>query len=166
MATTFNNNKLFCSCCGGELTLDFPITVDKMTEKIDVFNSLHNDCKQTYTSPKVDANLEAREKGMWWIANGSTGMSSKTMWNCLMGNKGYPINHPYDPDDFSRCYKLLECVPEWKKDINKLKPLSKQWSNLVDNWEKLTQMYEQNEKQDWKNSKIIGMYEFMQTLIN
>ena len=82
-----------------------------------------------------------------------------------MGNPKFPVNIPYDPDDFSRCYKLLVAVPEWKLELHKLKPLSKEWSNLVDNWDKLTEMYELNTKENWKNSKKIGMYEFMQTLI-
>ena len=87
------------------------------------------------------------------------------MWNCLIGNSNFPVNIPYDPDDFSRCYKLLEAVPEWKSKLHKLKPLSNQWRKLVDNWDKLTEMYELNTKENWKNSKKIGMYEFMQTLI-
>ncbi len=60
----------------------------------------------------------------------------------------------------------MEAVPEWKLELHKLKQLSEPCSNLVDNWTKLTQMYEQNKKEDWKNSKKIGMYEFMETLIN
>ena len=108
---------------------------------------------------------DVKEKAMWWIANGETGMSSKTMWNCLIGNSNFPINHPYDPDDFSRCYKLLQAVPEWKNELYKLKPLSKSWNNLVENWDKLTGMFEENRRTDWKNAEKIGMYEFMQTLI-
>lgn len=87
------------------------------------------------------------------------------MWNCFMNNEKFDINHPYDPDDFSRCYKLLQQIPEWKQSLNRLKPLSPQWNNLVDNWATLTQMYEQNVKEKWKNYKKIGMYEFMQQLI-
>lgn len=109
---------------------------------------------------------ETLKKALHWIGNGQVGMSSKTMWNCLIGNKDFPINHPYDPDDFSRCYKLLEAVPEWKNELHKLKPLSIAWNNLVENWDKLTEMYEQNVRENWKNSKKIGMYEFMGWLIN
>ena len=32
-------------------------------------------------------------------------------------------------------------------------------------WEKLTEMYEQNNRENWKNYKEIGMYEFMQELL-
>ena len=103
---------------------------------------------------------------MWWIANGEKGNSSETMWNCLIDNQEkYRINHPYDGDDFGRCYKLLETVPEWKKELYKLKTLSKAWENLVNNWDKLTEMYKTNVRENWENSKDVGMYEFMQTLI-
>ena len=82
-----------------------------------------------------------------------------------MGNRGIAINHPHDPDDFRRCYLLLKAVPEWKKDLHKLKGLSPAWSNLVDHWNELTEMFERNEREDWKNHKKIGMYELMQKLI-
>lgn len=165
MATTIRNEKLFCTCCGGEFSLNLPIEVGKMTEKTNSFQALHKDCKQTWKEPEVNQGLAAKEKAMWWIANGFVGMSSKTMWNCLIGNKDFHINHPYDPDDFSRCYKLLEAVPEWKTRLHNLKILSTEWCNLVNNWDELTRMYELNKKDNWANSKKIGMYEFMQTLI-
>ena len=165
MATTIRNEKLFCLNCGGDFAINYPLPVDEMSKKMKAFDDLHIDCKPTWTEPKADQSKDIKEKAMWWIANGHVGMSSKTMWNCLIGNKDFPINHPYDPDDFSRCYKLLQAVPEWKNELHKLKPLSKAWSNLVDNWDKLTEMYEQNTKEQWKNSEKIGMYEFMQPLI-
>ncbi len=87
------------------------------------------------------------------------------MFNCLIGNENFSISYPYDPDDFSRCYKLLEVVPEWKSELNKLKPLCQEWSNLIDNWDELTRMFEQNNKEQWKNYKKIGMYELMEKCI-
>lgn len=162
---TYRNSNLFCTNCGGEFIVKYPVAVADMLKKSEAFTLLHSDCLPTWIEPKVDQSKDVTEKAMWWIANGETGMSSKTMWNCLMGNSKFPVNHPYDPDDFSRCWKLLEAVPEWKTELHKLKPLSRAWSNLVDNWDKLTAMYEQNKKEQWKNSKQIGMYEFMGTLI-
>lgn len=165
MATTFRNEKLFCTCCGGEFALNLPIAVDEMTKKTDAFNELHKDCKQTWKEPEVNQDLTTTKKAMWWLANGETGTSSKTMWNCFMNNENFPINHPYDPDDFSRCYKLLEVVLEWKKRLHQLKGLSYEWDNLIDNWDELTRMYELNVKENWVNRNKIGMFEFMQTLI-
>ena len=110
-------------------------------------------------------NSDTIDQALWWIAGGNTGLSSITMWQCFMGQENFPINHPYDPDDFSRCYDLLKCVPEFKDNLDKLKPLSKQWSNLVENWDKLTEMYEKNVANNWVEKKEIGMYDFMKTLI-
>lgn len=165
MATIIRNQKLFCTCCGGEYTIQYPINTSDYSKKIESFSELHKDCPQTWVEPKADQTKSAHTKAIWWISNGERGMSSETMWNCLMGNKDFPINHPYDPDDFKRCYRLLEAVPEWKNDLIKLKSLSKAWFNLVENWDKLTEMYEENVRTEWKNYKEIGMYEFMQTLI-
>lgn len=164
--TTIRNGKLFCLKCGGDSHLHLPLPIDEMCTQIREFDSLHKDCKQTWTEPQADQSKDVQQKAMWWIANGETGMSSKTMWNCLIGHKDFRINHPYDPADFSRCYKLLQAVPEWKTELHKLKPLSKEWSNLVDNWDKLTEMYELNHKENWKNYKKIGMHVLMQSLIN
>jgi len=96
------------------------------------------------------------EKAIQWIASGDVGASSRTMWNCLIGNKDFVINTPFDPSDFGRCYRLLEFVPEWKSEIYKLKSLSKNWSVLVDNWDELTRMYESKSGGD--------MYKFMKEL--
>jgi len=162
--TTIRNNKLFCLNCGGEHPLNYPLAVKEMTNKIEAFNELHGSCKKTWTEPVADQSKSVEKKAMWWIANGHVGLSSKTMWLHFMGQKNGQINHPYDPDDFSRCYKLLEAVPEWKDRILELSTLSKPWENLAKNWDKLTEMFEQNKKENWVNSEKIGMYQFMQTL--
>lgn len=166
MTIMYKNSNLFCSCCGSEFKIKYPINPNELHKKVKSFTELHNDCEPTYIEPKPETNSSAKEKAIFWLANGHTGLSSKTMFNCLMGNKGFEINYPHDPDDFSRCYKLLECVPEWKSELYQLKTLSKVWSNLVDNWNKLTEMYEQNTKENWKNYKQIGMYELMDKLIS
>jgi hypothetical protein len=165
MTTTIRNEKLFCLNCGGEFAINYPLPVSEMSQKMKAFDSLHKNCKKTWTEPSADQNQDTITKANWWIGNGQVGSSSKTMWNCLIGNKGFEINHPYDPDDFSRCYKLLQAVPEWKSELHKLKPLSKAWSNLVDNWDTLTEMYERNNRERWKTYKEIGMYELMEKLI-
>ncbi len=166
--TTIRNEKLFCLNCGGNFPLKMPIGIKEMTSKINSFNGLHKDCEPIWKEPEADQSQDIQKKAMWWITNGHVGNSSKTMWQCFMNVPIERINHPYDPDDFSRCYKLLEAVPEWKQKSNmrKLEKLSIPWKNLVENWDKLTEMFEQNKKENWKNSDKIGMYEFMQTLIN
>jgi len=165
MATTIRNKNLFCLNCGGEFALQYPIPVDELSKKIKAFDILHKDCKPTWKEPEADQSKSGHEKAIWWIQNGERGMSSDAMWYCFMGVP-QSTAHPYDPDDFKRCWKLLEAVPEWKNELHKLKTLSKVWINLVDNWDKLTDMYEKNCENNWENHKEIGMYEFMQECIN
>ena len=163
--TTIRNGKLFCLNCGGEFELKMPMPVTVVSEKTKAFEMLHKDCPKTWVEPEADQSKNTYEKAMWGMGNGEKGQSSKTMWNCFMGNKNFRINYPSDPDDFSRCYKLLKAVPEWKNEMHKLKDLSPAWSNLVDNWDKLVEMFEQNEREGWKNHKEIGMYQLMKKLI-
>ena len=101
-----------------------------------------------------------------WIINGETGVSSKTMWACL---KGVDIQRnyggiPYDPDDFSRCYKFFkECnltFPELYVVSEKLP----HWKPYIENWETLSDMYEENVKTNWHKKDEIGMYAFMKML--
>ena len=170
MSTTIRNGNLFCENCGTEHILNMPIAISEMTKKTDLFTELHDDCLKTWTEPKLDPDNKKsiQEKANWWIANGEHGMSSKTMWSCFMGQTDFRVNYPHDPDDFSRCYKLLQAVPEWKSKefLSMLKPLCFQWSNLIDKWDELTEMYELNVKNDWSNYKEIGMYELMDKCIN
>lgn len=105
------------------------------------------------------------KRALNWVCSGETGMSSKAMWAYFMGVNNGSAAYPHDPDDFSRCRKLLEWVPEWKPRIFELGQLSPIWYRLVLNWDKLNEMFEENERTNWENYKAIGMYEFMQKLI-
>jgi hypothetical protein len=136
----------------------------EMTGKIEDFDNQHQSCEQTWAEPTADPSLPEIDRAFWWLENGERGLSSETMWHCFMNRKSFPVNHPHDAGDFSRCYKLLQAVPEWKHDLGKLKELSPAWSNLVDHWDQLTTMYEQNVQEEWKNAEKIGMYQLMKKL--
>jgi hypothetical protein len=164
--TGIRNSKLFCFHCGGEFNIPFPIAAEMLASITDGFNKMHKDCNPGWKEPEANPTKSIYERAMWWRNYGETGASSKTMWNCFMQTPGkFEINHPYDPDDFKRCYKLLQAIPEWKNEMHRLKQLSSAWDKLVDNWDKLTEMYEENIRTEWKNYKKIGMYDFMKTLI-
>lgn len=78
-----------------------------------------------------------------WLASGRRGVSSNTMVQVMTGIKALTDNyksHPRDPSDFNRCHKLLEAVPALRFKLHLMKDESKAWSNLVDNWDKLTEM--------------------------
>jgi hypothetical protein len=163
---TIKNNGLFCSNCGKSLNLGLSIEISKFTSKVKEFNKLHANCEKTWKPAVVDMTLPLNDRAFFWYENGERGASSMAIWNCFMREEGKrTVDHPYDPDDFKRCYKLLQIVPEWKEQISRLKTLSIQWSNLADNWDKLTEMFEKNEREGWRNYRQVGMYEFMQELI-
>lgn len=166
--TGFRNSDLFCFNCGTSQKPPLPLAVNLASEWMKGFEKVHADCAKTWTEPVSESNGKTeKENADWWLANGEQGMSSKAMFYHLDGRNiagGYAKQHPSDPDDFKRCYKLLQAVPQWKSQLHKLKAVSPVWSNLIDNWDKLTEMYEQNVNECWKNYKKIGMYEFMETL--
>lgn len=98
-----------------------------------------------------------------WIVKGRVGISSKTMWAVLQGIE-YTGDKPYDPDDFSRCYEFVKQCNITEQDLKKISITLPYWEPYIENWQKLTEMYEQNVKENWVNSKKVGMCEFMQEL--
>lgn len=165
MGTHFRNEKMFCPNCGGTFELKLPMEISLAARKMKLFADLHKDCEPTWKEPECDLSQSVELKAYWWLKNGDVGMSSKTMWLYFMGFELGMTHYPSDPNDFRRCYKLLEVVPEWKDRLLELARLSPQWHKLVYNWDELTRMFEQNEQENWKNYKKIGMYEYMQSLI-
>lgn len=99
-----------------------------------------------------------------WIAKGRVGISSKTMWGAIMGVEVDRHDKPYDPDDFSRCWKLVTRCNVTKEQLQIIVDKYPYWKPYIDNWQKLTEMYERNRAEKWVNSKEVGMYEFMQEL--
>jgi DNA-directed RNA polymerase subunit RPC12/RpoP len=81
-----------------------------------------------------------------WLANGDTGISSKTIWFTLM-NRTAPIEFrpdvPHDPSDFGRCYRLLKVMPSWRSRLPEVAEKHKSWRPLVAAWDELTALYEQ-----------------------
>lgn len=165
--TGIRNEELFCFNCGASQKLPMPIPVNLASEWMMGFAKVHKDCEKTWTEPVAQTNEKTERENMnWWQKFGEQGISSKTMFKYLGGVDitGRYECHPSDPDDFKRCYKLLQAVPQFKAKLYLMKGVSAVWSNLVDNWDKLTEMYEQNVKEEWKNYKKIGMYEYMKSL--
>jgi hypothetical protein len=166
--TGFRNGDLFCFNCGTAYNMNLPQPVTMASAMMIQFEIDHKDCLKTWTEPIADGNdgKSMIENMQWWRTHGEQGVSSKTMFKYIGGIDitGGRESHPHDPDDFKRCYKLLQAIPQFKQNLHLMKEVSPVWSKLVDNWDKLTEMYEQNVKEDWKNYKKIGMYEFMDSL--
>lgn len=171
--TGFRNGDLFCFNCGTSYKMNLPQPVTIASAIMKQFAEDHKNCIKTWTEPLNKGNEKTEEQNAnWWAENGEHGLSSKTIFNRLcttIGVRRLPMGSwgettPSDPDDFKRCYKLLQAVPQWKAKLHLMKEVSPVWARLVDNWDKLTEMYEQNVREDWKNYKKIGMYEFLESL--
>ena len=80
-----------------------------------------------------------------WLINGRTGISSKAIWCWMnrapMDDTWRGSNYPCDPDDFSRCYLLLQRNPEWRARISEMAFVSKVWGALAENWDELERMF-------------------------
>lgn len=84
-----------------------------------------------------------------WIIEGDVGVSSRTIWAVMTGIVAKPrqcdrhYDTPSDPDDFSRCYKLLCLFPEWKARLPKVAKIFTKWMPYIREWDKLCEMYRQ-----------------------
>lgn len=159
----FRNQELFCSNCGRSQAIPFPMEIPVFSAMTTAFTKSHSKCEKIWQEPTVDQGKPEILKAHWWMANGERGISSEAMWHAIMGipnHSKWGNCPPSDPDDFRRCYLLLQTIPEWKEKLDLLRPLSKTWSNLVDNWDKLTEMLEEQ----LKTRKVNGMYDLMKQL--
>ena len=88
------------------------------------------------------------QKAMHWLLNGNTGLSSECMMATLLS--GQPVEgnykasfHPSDPADFERCVGLLNAVPTFRVTLDVMKQVSKQWAILVEHWDDLENLLNQ-----------------------
>lgn len=155
------NQKLFCSNCGREQIVPYPIEIPVFVAMGKAFSKSHANCANTWTEPVVDPSLSEIEKAEFWYDHGERGSSSEYMYSILSG-KSQSINgsYPHDPSDFKRCHGLLLMVPEWRSKLDDMRRMSLVWNNLVDNWDKLTEML----LEQMASKKDNGMYDFMKTL--
>jgi hypothetical protein len=111
------------------------------------------------------------EAALQWRAGRDTGTSSETIWAVMLGvTPTYP-DVPYDPDDFGRCYRLLEAVPEWRDRLHLVADAypKSAWPKLVDAWSELETMwravgYAKKHDRTWDTAAAKRMYDRMREL--
>ncbi len=75
-----------------------------------------------------------------WLANGKRGVSSDAIFTHVTGMDAlgpWPPYHPSDPDDMTRCRRLLESCPAIAKEFHRMSVVSDVWARLVDAWDSL-----------------------------
>ncbi|MXS82249.1 hypothetical protein [Nitrosomonas oligotropha] len=89
--------------------------------------------------------MDTKEKIIHWLLADDTGVSSIAIASKMTGREplyGYGV--PHDQDDFGRCHRLLEAIPEFMVRIEEMAECSPQWAVLVKHWHELTQLYLSN----------------------
>lgn len=153
-ATGFRNGQLFCFNCGQSFSYKLPAPVQQFADQCKAFDKLHLHCEKTWQEPIPNPeNKSPMENIHWWFNNGEHGTSSKAMAYRLSlalavrvpDRFGHTINnynaYPHDADDFSRCHKLLQAVPQFRPILHTLKTAGLQWHALVDSWDELTGLF-------------------------
>lgn len=110
-----------------------------------------------------------------WLFGDDTGISSKAIVSQICGipskDRGWG-DHPHDPDDFGRCYRLLRIAPESWRRVRfpvQMPERSPEWAALAGAWDELTTMYESvvgPKGHDWTPAAARKMYERMRGLID
>mgnify|MGYP001026239194 FL=1 len=125
-----------------------------------------------YTAEVLSLPQQWREQ--MWLANGETGISSKTIHAVLTGMvdnevfntspSWFRYDVPHDPSDFRRCYLLLKFIPEWKQRLHEVAERFPKWKPFVEQWDELTRLYE--DERDREDGKAPLLYKLMKELKN
>ena len=89
------------------------------------------------------------EAALAWVAGRDTGTSSKTMWAALTGAVKGPArldfyrDIPHDGDDFGRCYRLIQAVPEWASRLDEIVAAFPAWGPIIREWDRLCRIYDE-----------------------
>jgi hypothetical protein len=81
----------------------------------------------------------------WLRYSHDTGKSSETIYHvlCETRDSRFTPDIPYDPSDFGRCYRFLRVFPHLKRDLHEVSDRFIMWKPYVENWDKLTTLYEE-----------------------
>jgi len=125
-------------------------------------------------APPAEGMQHLSAKAQAWLKGGEQGLSSCTMFAICSGylpdylqDCTRPKHYPADPDDFGRCQKLIEAVPEVAEANRQLMPtVSTVWSALITAWTAILSCME-DESPDWRTGKLSAprTYDLMQEVI-
>lgn len=106
-------------------------------------------------SGKTMKQRTAKQRALAWIVGRHVGLSSKAIWAQMMG-AGTPEDgwsYPHDPDDLSRCLRLLRLMPEWRRRLPEMAKRDPVWRALVKRWAELEALMEEEVGWDWSKGR-------------
>jgi len=110
----------------------------------------------------------AQQRTLGWLANGETGMSSKTMAFWLaFDQRTDEASYPHDPADLNRCLLLLGQVPEMRAQLPRMAELNEVWAALVARWDELEKSFTDEVGLGWTKAKCAQKtYDLMRSIID
>lgn len=101
---------------------------------------------------EIEAAAAARagdDRERAWLDGPDTGLSSMTIFSVLSKRWGRVAFEalrsagwlPADPDDFGRCLRLLEAIPEWRGRLAEVAVAYPEWGPLVRAWDEFEGLY-------------------------
>ena len=140
-----------CTRCGGTVPKPtLPAPIDLVVGWTNAATKMHQHCKPNPnakmpdTRTQVDGAAPLHQRAMAWISGPDTGISSKAIWRVMQGvvpeQRAFGC-YPSDPDDFGRCYRLLELIPEWRPRIAEMAGVSDTWKALSVAWDELETLW-------------------------
>ena len=126
-----------CQHCGQGLGITFPQSLNVMVAAMKAFTKDHARCTTKAWSEPVPQTPEE------WVKGRDTGTSSMTICSVMAGRPLDRADIPHDPDDFGRCYRLLQLFPAWKFRLGELAVRYPEWELLVREWADLESRYEE-----------------------
>lgn len=89
-----------------------------------------------------------------WLSSDDVGSSALALFFHLTGIEppGYSDQaaHPYDLADFRRCRLVIEALPGYEPDFQKMASVSEEWASLVSDWSLICSSMD-HEVPDWRD---------------
>ncbi len=148
-----------------EKVLDIISTTDRRGVIADAIVSLVREREAGSVEPRCACHGMTPED---WACSGDTGLSSLAIWEVMTGRRAHALANwgsgrsPLDPDDFGRCYRLLQHFPAWRARLPEVAARFPHWAPLVREWDRMTALYEEELKNP--DGMAPKLYALMQAL--
>ena len=110
------------------------------------YNAIINAADSILEEIKREPVMASKNIGLTrWLVSDDTGMSSKFMASVLSNLHIGKLEYPHDADDFGRCIRLLDAVPEFRERLDIMREHGIEWANLLDCWTEAEYSYRSND---------------------
>lgn len=94
---------------------------------------------------------DTAQRALAWIAGPHVGASSKSIWCTMQGVKEpRGASFPYDPDDFFRCRRLLQLIPEWRERMPEMAQHGPVWATMAARWDEIDALFMEETQGRWE----------------